>query len=110
MGPRGERRDVAGARRLESASDRDLVLVVQAGPDGDEDSALARELLVARYEPVVRACAAHNLDGHGSVEELAHVGYVGLLKAVATFDPELGGSLDGYPLRCVSGEIRRYFG
>lgn len=109
MGRRGGRQEVAGAGRLESASDQDLVLAVQAGPDGDEDHALARELLVARYEPVVRACAVRCLNGHGSVDELTHVGYVGLLKAVATFDPELGGSLDGYARRCVSGEIRRYF-
>ena len=109
MGRRGGRTGVAGAGRLDSASDRDLVLAARAGPDGDEDRALARELLVARYEPVIRACAARCLDGHGSVEELTHVGYVGLLKAVATFDPELGDSLDGHAQRCVSGEIRRYY-
>src|SRR5215472_1918947 len=109
MGRRDGRPGAAGTRRLESASDQDLVMVVRARPDDDEDHALAKELLVARYEPMVRACAARWLDGHGSVEELTHVGYVGLLKAVATFDPELGGSLDGYARRCVSGEIRRYF-
>jgi RNA polymerase sigma-B factor len=37
------------------------------------------------------------------------VGYVGLLKAINNFDPEVGGSLAAYAQPCISGEIKRHF-
>ena len=37
------------------------------------------------------------------------VGYVGLLKAINNFDPEVGGSLAAYAQPCISGEINRHF-
>jgi RNA polymerase sigma-B factor len=37
------------------------------------------------------------------------VGYVGLMKAINRFDPEVGTSLAPYALACVSGEIKRHF-
>jgi RNA polymerase sigma-B factor len=37
------------------------------------------------------------------------VGYVGLLKAINKFDPELGASLEAYARPCVSGELKRHF-
>jgi RNA polymerase sigma-B factor len=37
------------------------------------------------------------------------VGYVGLLKAINNYDPELGHGLAAYAMPCVSGEIKRHF-
>jgi RNA polymerase sigma-B factor len=37
------------------------------------------------------------------------VGYVGLMKAINNYDPELGHSLSAYAAPCVSGEIKRHF-
>ena len=37
------------------------------------------------------------------------VGYVGLLKAINNYDPEVGDSLSAYAQPCVSGEIKRHF-
>jgi len=37
------------------------------------------------------------------------VGYLGLLKAIMNFDPEVGESLGAYAQPCVSGEIKRHF-
>jgi RNA polymerase sigma-B factor len=37
------------------------------------------------------------------------VGYVGLLKAINNFNPDIGGSLSAYAQPCVSGEIKRHF-
>jgi RNA polymerase sigma-B factor len=37
------------------------------------------------------------------------VGYVGLLKAINSFDPERGGDLAAYARPSVSGEIKRHF-
>jgi len=37
------------------------------------------------------------------------VGYVGLLKAINNFNPEIGDSLTAYAAPCISGEIKRHF-
>jgi RNA polymerase sigma-B factor len=37
------------------------------------------------------------------------VGYVGLMKAINNFDPQVGDSLAAYAQPCVSGEIKRHF-
>jgi RNA polymerase sigma-B factor len=42
-------------------------------------------------------------------EELMQVGYVGLLKAINNFDPDIGQSLAAYATPCITGEIKRHF-
>ena len=37
------------------------------------------------------------------------VGYVGLLKAINNFDPDIGESLAAYATPCITGEIKRHF-
>ena len=37
------------------------------------------------------------------------VGYVGLMKAINKFDPEVGGSLAAYAFPSISGELKRHF-
>jgi RNA polymerase sigma-B factor len=37
------------------------------------------------------------------------VGYIGLMKAINNFDPQVGDSLAAYARPCISGEIKRYF-
>jgi RNA polymerase sigma-B factor len=69
----------------------------------------ACEVLVARYESLVRSCARRYLGSPESADELMQVGYVGLMKAINRFDPDLGTSLAPYALACVSGEIKRHF-
>jgi RNA polymerase sigma-B factor len=43
------------------------------------------------------------------VEDLMQVGYLGLLKAISHFNPELGSGLIAYAQPCVSGELKRHF-
>ncbi|HMH91740.1 MAG TPA: sigma-70 family RNA polymerase sigma factor [Streptosporangiaceae bacterium] len=69
----------------------------------------ACEALVARYAGIVRACVARYRDSPESAEDLMQVGYVGLMKAINNFDPDVGDSLAAYALACVSGEIKRHF-
>jgi len=45
----------------------------------------------------------------GIADELTQVGYLGLMKAISNFDPEIGSSLGAYARPCISGEIKRYF-
>ena len=64
---------------------------------------------MARYELLVSSCARRYQGSPESTDELMQVGYVGLMKAINRFDPEMGTSLAPYALACVSGEIKRHF-
>jgi RNA polymerase sigma-B factor len=91
------------------ASDQDLVGLVQSLPTGDPRRQSACEMLVGRYESIVRSCAHRYRDSPEPTEDLTQVGYVGLLKAINNFDPGYGNSLAAYAQPCVSGEIKRHF-
>src|ERR1700761_4829052 len=94
---------------LEESSDAELLLLVQRQPAGSRAREDACATLVARYKSLVRSCVLHYRDSPEPTEELMQVGYVGLLKAINNFDPEIGGSLAAYAQPCVSGEIKRHF-
>jgi RNA polymerase sigma-B factor len=69
----------------------------------------AREILVQRYEPIVRASAHEYRLPAQYREDLIQVGYLGLLKAVNNFDPSVHEELRPYAHACVTGEIKRFF-
>ena len=94
---------------LAEAGDRDLVALVQSQPIGTAVREEACAVLVDRYASLVRSCALRYRESPEPQEELMQVGYVGLLKAINNFDPEIGESLAAYAQPCVSGEIKRYF-
>ena len=62
-----------------------------------------------RYEKLVRSCVRQYRGSPEPTEDLMQVGYVGLLKAINNYDPEVGDSLSAYAQPCVSGEIKRHF-
>jgi RNA polymerase sigma-B factor len=90
-------------------SDPELVKLVQSLPRGSEERDIACERLVHQYESLVRSCAQRYRHSPESHEELMQVGYVGLLKAINNFDPELGSNLASYAQPCITGEIKRHF-
>jgi RNA polymerase sigma-B factor len=94
---------------LEECPDAELLLLVQRQPLGSRSREDACATLVRRYKSLVRSCVLHYRDSPEPTEELMQVGYVGLLKAINNFDPEIGGSLAAYAQPCVSGEIKRHF-
>jgi len=94
---------------LEALDDAALLTMVQSLPRGDRRRDAAGEVLVSRYQPLVRSCVLRYKNSAEPQEELMQVGYVGLLKAINNFDPRLGASLAGYAQPCVSGEIKRHF-
>ena len=94
---------------LEECPDAELLLLVQRQPVGSRSREDACATLVGRYKSLVRSCVLHYRDSPEPIEELMQVGYVGLLKAINNFDPEIGGSLAAYAQPCVSGEIKRHF-
>jgi len=89
--------------------DAELLTLIQASPIGSAMRDAVCEVLVTRYQPLVRSCVLRYRNSTEPYEELMQVGYVGLLKAINNFDPAVGASLAGYAQPCVSGEIKRHF-
>jgi RNA polymerase sigma-B factor len=94
---------------LSNLEDHELLRLVRALPRGDALRSSACETLIERYQKLVRSCVRQYRGSPESAEELMQVGYVGLLKAINNFNPEIGGSLSAYAQPCVSGEIKRHF-
>jgi RNA polymerase sigma-B factor len=101
----------AGAplRNLAEADDGHLLRIVRSAPRGSEQRAAACELLVSRHRNLVRSCVQRYKRSPEPAEDMMQVGYVGLLKAINNFDPDLGGSLAAYAQPCIIGEIKRHF-
>ena len=94
---------------LAERDDSELLALIRAPDSGDELRAAAREIIVTRYQSLVRGCVQRYRDSPEPVEDLMQAGYVGLLKAINNFDPALGQNLAAYAQPCVSGEIKRHF-
>jgi RNA polymerase sigma-B factor len=101
----------AGATMADLArlDDSALLRIVRAQPLASPRRAAACELLVTRHRNLVRACVQRYKHSPEPAEDLTQVGYVGLLKAINNYDPDLGGSLAAYAQPCISGEIKRHF-
>ena len=101
----------AGAtlRDLAERDDSDLLRIIRSAPPATERRAAACELLVSRHRQLVRSCVQRYKRSPEPAEDLMQVGYVGLLKAINHFDPDLGGSLAAYAQPCIIGEIKRHF-
>jgi RNA polymerase sigma-B factor len=95
--------------RLRELADDALLRLFRESPEGSELRAMACEVLVERHTRLVRSCVRQYLNSPEPAEDLMQVGFVGLLKAINNFDPSFGGSLPGYALPCVTGEIKRHF-
>jgi RNA polymerase sigma-B factor len=93
----------------EADSDAELAALVQSLPAGSSERERACETLIARYRPLVRASVRRYQVPPDLADELMQAGYLGLMKAISNFDPEVGPSLAGYARPCVSGEIMRWF-
>ena len=94
---------------LSGLTDDELLIRFRALPRDSHERAIACEILVERYERLVRSCVRQYRGSPEPVEDLMQVGYVGLLKAINNFDPAFGSSLSAYAAPCVSGEIKRHF-
>jgi len=99
----------AAASELEQLDDDDLLREIQSWPPDSPRRETAREVLVGRYRGLVRACANRYRRSPEPTEDLIQVGYVGLLKAINNYDPEVGRNLAAYAQPCITGEIKRYF-
>jgi RNA polymerase sigma-B factor len=97
------------SRELDTLDDRALLSIVRLMPRASERRSAACEILVTRYQGLVWSCVRRYARSPEPAEDIAQVGYVGLLKAINNFDPAICGSLAAYAQPCINGEIKRYF-
>jgi len=90
-------------------SEGELIRLVQTLPHGSVRREWACESLLARHGHLVRSAVHRYAASPDLAEELAQVGYLGLMKAITNFDPAVGASLTAYAQPCVTGEIKRHF-
>jgi RNA polymerase sigma-B factor len=100
---------LGGRAELAQLPDDALLARFRAAPRESDERSYACELLVERYERLVRSCVRQYRGSPEPVEDLMQVGYVGLLKAINNYDPAFGSGLSAYAAPCVSGEIKRHF-
>lgn len=73
---------------------------------GDER---AHAELVDRHLPLVRQLARRYAYTSEPLDDLVQVGSVGLLHALARYDPRVGSSFKAYAVPTILGELRRHF-
>jgi RNA polymerase sigma-B factor len=73
-----------------------------------DDDRRALEELVRRMFPLVQLLARKYARGREPLEDLIQVASLGLLKAIAGFDPARG-QFVAYAIPTITGEIRRYY-
>ena len=72
------------------------------------DSAVVEELVI-RFEPLVRSVARRYHARGEPLDDLVQVANVGLLKAIARFDPDRGFAFTSFATPTMLGELKRYF-
>ncbi len=68
-----------------------------------------RDDLVIKHLGLVRRLCGRFRNSGEPMEDLIQVGRVGLLKAAAKYDPELGNIFAAYAIPVIVGEIKNYF-
>jgi RNA polymerase sigma-B factor len=68
---------------------------------------IARDLLIERHLPLVRALARRFAWGDEPLDDLIQAGCIGLIHAVDRYDPARG-PFEAYAVPTITGEIRRH--
>jgi RNA polymerase sigma-B factor len=68
-----------------------------------------REQLVRGYESLVHFLARRFQNRGEPLEDVVQVGFLGLIKAIDRFDPDMGNEFTTFATPTILGEIRRYF-
>ncbi|MDF5755864.1 SigB/SigF/SigG family RNA polymerase sigma factor [Spongiactinospora sp. TRM90649] len=68
-----------------------------------------RERIVEMHKPLAMEIARRYRYRGEPLEDLLQAAYVGLMKAVNGFDPDLGHAFRGYAVVTMTGEVKRHF-
>lgn len=85
--------------------DPEEVKLYRLAREGDLE---ARQALALRHLPLVREIARRFHRGAYELEELVQAGTVGLLTALAGFDPDRGHRFSTYAVPFIAGEVRLF--
>ena len=83
----------------------DLAVAVNSSVCDEQE----REHLITKHIGLVRRLCGRFRNSGEPMEDLIQVGSVGLLKAAAKYDPELGSNFPAYAIPVIVGEIKNYF-
>lgn len=89
---------------MSGRTDRELL-----GAYHDDGELAARDELIERHLPLVRALGRRYANRGESLDDLVQVGCIGLINAVDRFDRARGVSLETYAIPYIVGEIKRHF-
>ncbi|AXK34460.1 SigB/SigF/SigG family RNA polymerase sigma factor [Streptomyces armeniacus] len=81
---------------------------IAALPEGPEREAL-RQQVVEAWVPMAERLARQYRNRGETLEDLEQVAALGLIKAVARYDPERGSAFESYAVPTIVGEIKRHF-
>ncbi|MDQ6772017.1 MAG: SigB/SigF/SigG family RNA polymerase sigma factor [Candidatus Dormibacteraeota bacterium] len=76
---------------------------------GEAERDTIRTRLVPAYEGLVRFIARPFASRGEPLDDVLQVGYLGLIKAIERFDPDLGNEFTTSATPTIRGEIQRYF-
>ncbi len=68
-----------------------------------------RERLVEGYRSLVYFLARKFINRGEPLDDIVQVGFLGLIKAIERFEPEMGNEFTTFATPTVTGEIKRYF-
>ncbi len=91
-------------------ADEEAFYIRQMQEEGNEEKKReARNILIERNLRLVAHVTKKYQGADENVEDLISVGTIGLMKAIATFDPEKGSKLATYAARCIENELLMMF-
>ncbi len=89
--------------RVEDASTSDLFREYRTHPTPE-----VHTQLTARFMPLVHQLARRYSRSGIPLDDLSQIGYIGLMSAIAHFDPDRGVKFETYARHLIAGEIRHY--
>ncbi|MER7364461.1 SigB/SigF/SigG family RNA polymerase sigma factor [Nonomuraea wenchangensis] len=94
---------------LEDMTAEQLLVEMNRPETSDLHQVRIRERLVDMYSGLVNEVTRRYYHRGEPMEDLRQAAYVGLMKAINGFDPELGHEFRGYAMITMVGEVKRHF-